>query len=526
MISVSGSLQKHRFARLAVIVALPFMVPAQTPISARAMNRVLEQGTWGPTTSGSILLERKGFDAWFNNQVAVSPSSFTDQALLNAAGNTNTNLAPVQVAFFQHALSGHDQLRQRVAFALSEIWVISELEISNATAFPPLMNIFQNRAFDNYEQLMYDVTLNPGMGHYLNMANNDKANANRGTSPNENYGRELMQLFTLGLQELNMDGSLVRDGSGNPIPTYSPTTVTNVTKALTGWTYGRATGTTTGHNPSYYLVPMVPVQANHDISAKALFPGYDLPANQSADQDLRGALHAIFMQPSLPPFVSKLLIQHLTTSSPSPQYIERIARIFVDNGSGVRGDLRGVIYAILSDSEARAGDDPGTIETATYGHMREPILFVMNLLRGLSGTVADNSTVSSYAGQLGQTLFLAPSVFSYFSPNARTADGLLAPEFQLYSTQTATLRANLVNAAVYGGRFDAGTTFNISAYTAAAANPSGLIALINTVFFHSAMSDSVRTAVTQAINPLAAASDKAKAALYVALTSSEYQIIH
>jgi uncharacterized protein (DUF1800 family) len=271
---------------------------------------------------------------------------------------------------------------------------------------------------------------------------------------------------------------------------------------------------------------MVPVQANHDASAKALFPGYDLPANQTADQDLRGALHAIFMQPSLPPFVSKLLIQHLTTSSPSPQYIERIAKVFVENGSGVRGDLRSVIYAILSDSEGRAGDDPGTIEAPTYGHMREPILFVLNMLRGLGGTVADTSTVFSYAGQLGQTLFFAPSVFSYFSPNARTPEGLPAPEFQLYSTQTATRRANLVNSAVYGGRFDAGTTFNISAYTAAASSPSDLIALINTVFFHNAIPDSVKTAVTQAINPLAAASDKAKAALYIALTSSEYQIIH
>src|SRR4051794_2157574 len=255
MISITSSLQKHHLARLAVIVLLPLMGRAQTPMSPRAVNRVLEQGTWGPTPAGSLLLEKKGFTAWFNNQLAVPASSFADQPLRNAVGNANTNLAPVQVAFFQHALNGPDQLRQRVAFALSEIWVISELEISNATAFPPLMNIFQNRAFDNYEQLMYDVTLNPGMGHYLNMVNNDKANTNRGTSPNENYGRELMQLFTLGLQELSLDGSPVHDGNGHPVPTYSPTTVTNMTKSLTGWTYGKASGTTTGHNPTYYLVP-------------------------------------------------------------------------------------------------------------------------------------------------------------------------------------------------------------------------------------------------------------------------------
>ncbi len=400
--------------KLVVIATLPVLGLAQTAMSTRAANRVLEQGTWGPTATGSFVLERKGFDDWFKYEVAAPVSTFTDQPLLNAAGNANTNLAPVQVAFFQHALNGPDQLRQRVAFALSEIWVISELGISNATAFPPLMNIFQTRAFDNYEQLMYDVTLNPGMGHYLNMANNDKANASRGTSPNENYGRELMQLFTIGLQQLNMDGSLVLDGNSRPIPTYSPTTVTNVSRALTGWTYGKASGTTTGHNPTYYLVPMVPVQTNHDSSAKTLFPGYDLPAGQTADKDLRDALHAIFMQPSMPPFVSKLLIQHLTTSNPSPQYIERIAKVFVDNGSGVRGDLKSIIYAILSDTEARAGDDPGTVEPALYGHMREPVLFVLNLLRGLSGTVADSSTVFNYAGQLGQTLFFAAECVQLF----------------------------------------------------------------------------------------------------------------
>lgn len=519
----------HHFtlpARVAMLLVLPFIATAQMPLSVRASDRVLEQGSWGPTPAGSLMLQKKGFDAWFKQQVAAPISHYADQPLLNAAGNTNTNLAPVQVAFFQNALNAPDQLRQRVAFALSEIWVISELEISNATAFPPLMNIFQNRAFDNYEQLMYDVSLNPGMGHYLNMANNDKANASRGTTPNENYGRELMQLFSLGVTQLNMDGSAVLDASGNPVPSYTPVTVTNVTKALTGWTYGKASGTTTGHNATYYLLPMVPVQTNHDVTVKALFPGFTLPAGQTADQDLRGALHAIFMQPTVPPFIAKLLIQHLTTSDPSPAYVQRVATAFADNGAGVRGDLKTVVYAILSDPEARAGDDPNNSEAANYGHMREPILFVLNLLRGLNGSVADTSTVFSYPGQLGQTLFFAPSVFSYFSPAARTPDGLPAPEFQLYSTQTASLRANLVNAAIYGGRFDTGTTFNLATYTAAAATPANLISLINSVFFHNAMSDSVRTAITQAMGAVTAASDKAKAALYIALTSGEYQIIH
>jgi uncharacterized protein (DUF1800 family) len=232
------------------------------------------------------------------------------------------------------------------------------------------------------------------------------------------------------------------------------------------------------------------------------------------------------MQPSMPPFVSKLLIQHLTTSDPSPAYIQRVASIFVDNGSGVRGDMQSVIYAILTDPEARAGDDATQAVSLRYGHMREPILFILNLLRGLGGAVSNTSTVANSAGLLGQQLFYAPSVFSFFSPGYRTTDGLLAPEFQIYSTQSATNRANLVNAAVYNGRFDAGTTFNLSPYTTAASSPDTLMTLINTVFIHEDMSDSLKAAINQAMDAVTAPSGKAKAALYVALTSGEYQIIH
>jgi hypothetical protein len=203
-----------------------------------------------------------------------------------------------------------------------------------------------------------------------------------------------------------------------------------------------------------------------------------------------------------------------------------VALVFADNGSGVRGDMQSVIYAILTDPEARAGDDASVAPSPAYGHMREPILFILNLLRGPDGVVSDASTVASSAGRLGQTLFYAPSVFSFFSPQYRTPDGSLVPEFQIYSTQSATDRTNLVNSAIYAGRFDTGTTFNLSRYVAAASHPDSLVALINTVFFHEDMPDSVRAAINQAADAVATPSAKAKAALYVALTSGEYQIIH
>ena len=516
------------FAAAALLPSFCFAQSSPEQLPIRAANRILEQGTWGPTPTPPTILQEKGLQAWFVEQVRAPISTYLDQPLLGTDGKNNNNLQPVQVAFFQNALNNPDQLRQRVAFALSEIWVVSETGgVNYAAAFPPLFNIFQNDAFTNYEQIMKDVTLNPAMGRFLNMVNNDKADPARGTSANENYGREIMQLFTLGLTQLNMDGSPVLDGTGKPVPTYTPNTVTAVSEAFTGWTYPPQPGTVTrGHNPLNYIGAMVPVQANHDTSAKDLFPGFTLPANQSAEQDLDGAIHALFMQPSLPPFISKQLIQHLTTSNPSPAYIQRVASVFANNGSGVRGDMQSVIYAILSDPEARAGDDPWLSPSPGYGHMSEPVLFILNLLRGLGGAVSSTSTVANAAGSLGQQLFYAPSVFSFFSPQYRTPDGSPAPEFQIYSTQSAASRANLVNAAIYNGRFDAGTTFNLSSYIAAASQPAALVDLINTVFFHEAMSDSTRAAISQAMSAVTAPSDKAKAALYIALTSGEYQIIH
>ncbi len=509
-----------------LLPAAGFAQSGPPALSVQAFHRLMEQATWGPQVGDYWASSAKDFDTWFQNQLAAPVSTFADQPLLNATGMTNTNLAPVQVQFFQNGLSGPDQLRQRVAFALSEIWVVSELDLNNASAFPPLLRIFQNRAFDNYENLMRDISLSPAMGRYLNMVNNDKANPAKGTSANENYARETMQLFTMGLTKLNPDGTPVLDQSGNPVPTYTEADVVELAKVFTGWTYPPMPGTVTkGHNPIYYLAPMVSIETNHDMTAKQLL-GVTLPANQTAEQDLNDALHLIFMQSTVPPFISKQLIQHLVTSNPSPAYVQRVANVFADNGSGVRGDLAAVVRAILIDPEARAGDDPAAPDQPTFGHLREPVLFVLNLLRALGGTVSNSSTVAGTASNLGQNLFYAPSVFSYFSPGYRAPGGLGAPEFQIYSTQTAANRADSVNSAIYGGQFDAGTKFNLGPYVGAASNPATLLELINSVLFHESMSSNVSDAMKQAMAAVTAPSDKAKAALYIALTSSEYQVIH
>jgi len=497
-------------------------------MSAAAASRILEQATWGPTPASVAALQSTGFDNWFANQVATPMTTYPNQPMLTSTGTAFSNMAGVQVQFFENALYNNDQLRQRVAFALSEIWVVSkESTIGYAAAFPPLLNIFQQDAFASYPQLIKDVTLNPAMGQYLDMVNNRKASGSY--LPNENYGREVMQLFTVGLNVLNPDGSVVVDASNTPLPTYSQATVGAISAALTGWTYA---ATPTGAQGPNYFLPMVPVESRgletqHDTTAKSLPFTYPdgtvhttaLAAGQTAEQDLADVIAGLMANPTMAPFISKQLIQHLVTSNPSPAYISRVSAVFSSTG----GNLKSVVYQILTDPEARAGDAGGDL--TQFGHLREPVLLVENLLRGMNGTIYDSSTLYNYTSNLGQNLFYPPSVFSYFSPDYH-AGALTAPEFQLNSTQTAVTRSNYIYATIYSGKLDASTTFDISAFVTAASSTPTLITAINTQFFHGQMTSALQTAITSGIVGQTTATTKAQAALLIALTSSEYQIIH
>ena len=521
-----------RFAAVAMISTL--ICNAQSPgpgMPATAAARILEQATWGPTPASVAQLQAMGFDKWFQSQLSATMTTYANQPMLTSTGTNFGNMGGLQVQFFENALYNPDQLRQRVAFALSEIWVVSKSStIGYVAAFPPLLNIFQQDAFGSYGALMKDVTLNPAMGQYLDMVNNHKATTTY--SPNENYGRELMQLFTIGLNNLNQDGTVVLDSTGNPIPTYSPATVTAMTAALTGWTY--AATATGGTSPNYFL-PMVPVESKgletqHDTKAKTITFNYpnnavvttNLPANQSAELDLQGALNALSANTNMAPFISQQLIQHLVTSNPSPGYVSRVAGVFHSSG----GNLQSVVYAILTDQEARAGDVSVSNEPATFGHLREPVLWVVNLLQGLNGTVFDSSTIYNYTSNLGQNLFYEPSVFSYFAPQYHTGR-LLGPEFQLHTTQTAVTRANYAYNIIYNGTLDSSTMFDISAFvTAATTSTAALETAINNQFFHGQMSAALQTAITSGLTGLTTAKTKAQAALYIALTSSEFLVIH
>jgi len=432
------------------------------------------------------------------------------------------------------AINGPDQLRQRVAFALAEMFVVSAPSIQGY-ALPSYQNMLVNDAFGNFYTIMNDVSLSPAMGGYLNMLNSAAAPA--GQIANENYPRELMQLFTLGTDMLNQDGSLQLDGNGNTIQPYTETQVQAFARAYTGWTYalaGGASPTKYPNNTADYVDPMASVAAYHDTTSKILLNGTVLPAGQTAQQDLTGALTNIFNHTNVPPFVCKQLIQHLVTSTPSPAYVSRIAAVFINDGTGVRGNMKAVITAILTDTEARAGD---TNPSFNGGHLREPVLFITGFYRALGFTIntATNTYYpgysyvnlgSSYGASLSENPYAANSVFNFFPPDyVIPGTTLNAPEFGIENTASVILEESLANKAVWNGM--TGFTVDLSATSTLgvlAASPTNLVNYLSMLFMHSQMPTAMQTDIINEITPLTV-TQRARVATYLVLTSPQYKII-
>jgi uncharacterized protein (DUF1800 family) len=496
-------------------------------IAPNVADRFLEQTTFGPTPALISQVQQSGLQAFLTNQYGLPVTPYADPAPMEMF------LSAVQQRYMVAILTAPDQLRQRVAFALGQIFVIAGDKINDPTAFTNYLRLLNNDAFTNYRQIMKDVTLSPAMGHYLDMVNNGKPAP--GQHANENYARELMQLFTIGTSLLNDDGSMQLDSSNNPIPTYSQDQVEQFARAYTGWTYPTQPGMTQQkYNPPNWTGPMVAVDSNHDTTAKQLLQysnaasGGLLPSGQSAEQDLDGALDNIFNHPNLPPFVSRQLIQHLVTSNPSPAYIQRISAVFENNGAGARGDMKAVITAILLDTEARRGDDP-TTAVGTDGHLQEPILYIAGLLRAF-GAVSDGSNLAGQASSMSQNPLFPPSVFNFYAPNfiipGTTMNG---PEFQILTTATALNRVNFVNTFVFGS-LGSGTTVSFANYGTQASNPSQLLDTLNTLMLHRSMSSDMKSAILTAMQAVPAGTNQglqeAQAAIYLIGTSSQYQVQH
>jgi uncharacterized protein (DUF1800 family) len=484
------------------------VVPVSSKVSYLAAARFLEQASWGPSAESIAHLQDVGFEAWLSEQFAAPPT------LYKASNSAADNLTDQQSEFFVHAIAGPDQLRQRVAFALGQILVVSGLKTGQGRQMVPYQNMLLNDAFGTYANLLREVTLSPTMGVYLDMVNDDKGDPALNTSPNENYAREMMQLFSIGTVGLNPDGS----ATGRA--TYDQTTITNMARALTGWTFpGKAI--TSGHNPANFDGPMLAVEANHDEGKKAIVNGVTVPAGRTAQQDLEDVLHALATHPNTAPFISLRLIQHLVTSDPSPAYLGRVSAVFSASG----GDLKAVVRQILLDPEARRGDDLSATLDPKDGHWREPVLATIAMTRALGSSVRPDNHLERFPTNLGQRVFYPGSVFNDYSPDYRTSNGLLAPEFELLGSGTALMRANVVRNLVEKG-LNGDAQFDLSPFIALAGSPSDMVDAVDRAFLYGRLPQNVKEQIVNAVSATHDYNLRARNAIYLVATSALYQVQH
>jgi uncharacterized protein (DUF1800 family) len=532
-------------------IAAPGLVPPTNPhaVGYADAARLLDQATFGATAADIARVQSLGIRGFIDAELATPATLYTGFAYVPATAPTDCQYHAatptdasslcardeygpfeVQRQFFMHAVSAPDQLRQRVAFALSQIFVVSSVEIYEAYGLANYQNLLLKDAFGNYRQLLEDVTLSPVMGHYLDMVRNDKTDAATGTTPNENYAREVLQLFSIGLYELNPDGSVRQDADGDPIATFDQDTIEGFAALFTGWAYPpRPSATPSFYAPVNFDGVMPAFAAHHESGSKLLLNGVLVPPGQTPAQDLAAGLDNIFHHPNVGPFIGKQLIQHLVTSNPSPAYVARIAAVFADDGSGVRGNLGAVVRAILTDREAR-GERPSS---ANVGHLRAPAQFIAGALRGLGGRT-DGVFAASASSAMGQPIYSPETVFSFYPPSYQIpGSGLLAPEFGIENAATAFARANFVNTLIMDGGAkpnptvpgSIGTTVDLSSY-AGIADHRTMIDTLDRALLHGSLPRDAKDDVLFAVDAVTSTNPLAPVdvAAYLILTSAQYQV--
>ncbi|MCA1616733.1 MAG: DUF1800 domain-containing protein [Acidobacteria bacterium] len=534
---------------------VPTPTPAPKPYgpgtaSAADATRFLEQASWGPTAPEVARVQAMGIRAYLNEQLGAPaagypsfPMASDDPGITCPFGSAltcfrdNYTIYPLQARFFQNALGQNapagqpsDQLRQRVAWALHQIFVVSGRETPITYEMGTYVRILDSRAFGNYRDLLEDITLNP-------------------------------------------DGTPVLDSEGRRVPTYSQDDITAFARVFTGWNYslppaGAPPATNNRRDP---MTLTRNAAANHDIGQKVLLNGFVInaltgtttgqPRIDYANASLDAALDNIFNHPNTGPFIGKQLIQHLVTSNPSPAFVERVARAFnndcqslyPENCQGVRGDLKATVRAVLLDPEAR-----GDVKTdPRYGRLREPVQFITNLLRAFNASAAGNPSAPSdgvvgqgsqrgdLPGSLDQPVFMPTSVFSYYTPLYEVPGaGLFGPAFEILSTSTALRRANVANTLIYQGvgvappNTPVGTQLNLASANfnleALGGNPAGLVDALDSLLMHNTMSAQMRQGIIDVLtNNITAATDpdqtvrhrkRAQTAVYLVVTSPQYQV--
>jgi uncharacterized protein (DUF1800 family) len=517
------------------------------PMGQTAAARLLMQGTFGATPDTVAGAAAMSYQDWFNQQAAATPS-YT----LPSVPATNVDWSP---AWFNNAVQGQDQLRQRMAFALSQIMVVSGNGgplWGHNLGLAYYYDLLSRDALGSFRTLLEDVTLSPAMGEYLNMMHNNKPDPATGVHADQNYAREIMQLFTIGLVQLNIDASVKTDGSGNPLPTYTLDEIVGLSNVLTGWS--SAPNGHSGEDAWIYdlneTTPMVVYENHHDEDPQTIVGGVQVPGGQAAAQ-LKVALDTIFNHPNVGPFIAKRLIQRLVTSNPSPQYIQRVAQVFNNDGAGTRGNLLAVARAILTDQEAVT---PGT--GASYGKLREPLLRLTNLWRAFSAynsanNLADGNLMLTADQWFGEYPLQAPSVFNFFQPayqlaGPMAAAGVVTPEFQITNEATLVNTDNALQLQAYqyvdsAGNPHAGADFNMlnmisgsavmlhtAQWESLAASPANLVDALNLVLMAGTMSADMRNVLINYATAVPANTAAARVAETAELlvTAPEYTIQH
>lgn len=558
-------------------------VEPDRPTTTRDAARLLDQASFGPSEASLAEAVRQGPRKYLLAQMdqpvsrysyttsagqrrsAIHTSGAMDFCQTVAGGQENCwrdyySSLPVQWEFFRHAVGNPDQLRQRLAFALSQIMVTSGRELDGAYGFAEYHQMLRDNAFGNYRTLLEKVITSPFMGAYLNMADNDPED------PNENFAREMLQLFSIGACELEEDGT---PRSGRCIATYSNEIVRNYAFALTGWTYPaggvdpwcdanckRSRWT----NPRHYRGPMVAKASHHDQNPRQLLSGVVAAANRSPQQGLAAVLDSLLAHPNIGPFIGRQLIQFFVTSNPSAAYVSRVGRAFRSGlhtdahgsiGSGIVGDMRATMAAVLLDEEAR---DPARAEDAAFGRLREPVHYIAGALRAAEGITDGDGLVADWgwSGQMNQAPFQAPSVFNYYPPDfPLVGTSLVAPQFGIDTVGASLKRINFANALLFwwgtGGSTPnptipgaVGTRIDLRGWEALVedAGSAGLVERLNDMLVGGRLGPAQRQAIVAAMDewtpamrwladqkpPSSWQRERVKTALYLVLSSPHYHV--
>ena len=521
--------------------------PPSPSLTAPEAARFLAQASFGATDAAIEEVIARGYAGWIDDQFGrpqTSHRTYVEQAIAagDPAAAERSYRDHVMDTFWRQAITGEDQLRQRMAFALSQIFVVSQAnaDVNNRPrGLAAYLDTLGAHAFGSFRSLLEAVSLHPIMGLYLSSLRNQKEDAASGRVPDENYAREVMQLFTIGLYQLNPDGTPKLDGSGNPVPTYGNADVQGLARVFTGWSWAGPDTTATrffggAADPGRDVTPMQAYPQYHSTSAKS-FLGTTIPAGTAAEPSLKVALDTLFNHPNTGPFLGRQLIQRFVTSNPSPAYVARVAAAFADNGRGVRGDMKAVIRAMLLDAEAR---DAASLAQPGWGKLREPVVRLAAWARAFGAVSASGNYMIRNVGDpstaLGQNPLRSASVFNFYRPGyvppntAIAAAGLVAPEFQLTGETSVAGYLNFMRNVVGNG---VGTGTDVrSAYAkevALAATADPLVERVKLLLTAGRMSDSTHALIRDAVASVAATGDaallnRARLAVYLTLASPEF----